>query len=83
MRPNLISNFVNLWQFSKTRCIKTNNMASKILELIDSLPNSGDKDATLNDIKICLISLNKDLLKQAVPNVSFDVIFNCLQTEKM
>ena len=56
-------------------------MASKVLILVDSLPNTNDKAAILNDINVYLSSTQGDALKELVPNVSFDVMFECLQTD--
>ncbi|KAL5011652.1 hypothetical protein ScPMuIL_010203 [Solemya velum] len=50
-------------------------MAANLIEILDSLPNSNDKYASLLDIKVLLGSIHQQALRDIVQNVSFHAIF--------
>ena len=53
---------------------------TRLSELLDSLPNSDNKLDVLSDIKLLINSMNANNVRESVRNVSFNVIFECLDT---
>ena len=53
----------------------------EISMLLDALPNNADKVSSLVNLKILLSNINAGTLGNVVPNTSFDVIFECLQSD--
>ena len=58
------------------------NMAvpTSLSNLLDALPNSENKLDVLGDIKLIVNSMNANNVRESVRNVSFNVIFECLDT---
>ena len=54
---------------------------SKLASLLDFLPESENPTETLQDIKTALFAVHPSSLKDVVPNISFDAIFKCLNTD--
>ncbi|KAK3581903.1 hypothetical protein CHS0354_024215 [Potamilus streckersoni] len=55
-------------------------MAANITALIDKLPNASKQVDVLEDLKTVLGSFHPTALRNIVPNISFNVIFECLNT---
>ena len=53
---------------------------SNLSALLDALPNSENKLGVLGDIKLIVNSMNPNNVRESVRNVSFNVIFECLDT---
>ena len=54
--------------------------AGKISHLLDSISNSNDLTPVLESLNTLLSVTNPHELSQISPNVSFDVVFNCLSS---
>ncbi|CAH1787157.1 unnamed protein product, partial [Owenia fusiformis] len=57
-------------------------MAERVSELLDSLPSSVDVIGSLHEIKTILNSLHPSTLKEIVPNVSFNTVFDCINSSE-
>ena len=53
---------------------------TNLSRLLDELPNSVDKLEILNEIKTILSSVHVSALEEVVPNISLNVLFECLDT---
>jgi len=54
------------------------NASSKLTSLLDSLPKSGNKSAAIEEISIVLSAVTPASLRAIVPNLSFNIVFECL-----
>jgi len=50
----------------------------KLTSLLDSLPQSANKVATVEEISAVLLAVTPASLRTIVPNLSFNTVFECL-----
>jgi len=50
----------------------------KLTSLLDSLPQSVNKLATIEEISVVLCAVTPASLRAVVPNLSFNTVFECL-----
>ena len=52
--------------------------SGKLTSLLDSLPQSANKLATIEEISVVLCAVTPASLRAIVPNLSFNTVFECL-----
>jgi len=54
---------------------------NNVLNMMDALPSAPDKFQALQNLKTAVFAIHPSALDQVVPNISFNLIFECLETE--
>jgi len=54
---------------------------NSVVNLLDALPSAPDKYQALQNLKTAVFAIHPSALHRVVPNVSFNIIFECLETD--
>jgi len=54
---------------------------NSVVNLLDALPSAPDKYVALQQLKTAIFAIHPTALDRVVPNVSFNIVFECLETE--
>jgi len=68
--------YISMLKYSYRRA-KMEDNAKKLADLLDSLPQSVNKLATVEEISIVLCAVTPASLSAVVPNLSFNTVFEC------
>lgn len=54
---------------------------NSVINLMDALPSAADKYVALQNLKTAVFAVHPSALNRVVPNISFNILFECLETE--